>query len=204
MLLIDPSVCPLLPPPPSAPTVITFTLLCVWCGRPGARVCVCVCLCPLRQSWGTAFAIVATMAATSLFLDLPSLLQMFIPWKATPPAPAEAPRVRWEIFRFLNWVTSFSFLISLVHLLSVRSRGLSAIYNAKFAFVVCLLSLVRAPPSSPLPRTFPRFRCSRALIPPLPLAVGARAPHIYSCVYCSSGVRVEKRVRVQCKSVRAR
>ena len=85
------------------------------------------------------------MVVVGLALDISAVLRMFIPWKAdVPPAGAkpDVPRVQWEIFRVFNWLTSWAFLVSLVHLLSVRSRGLS-LYHAKLAFVVCLLSLVR-------------------------------------------------------------
>jgi hypothetical protein len=98
-----------------------------------------------RQGFTIAACICGGLAILSSFLDLSALLRMFIPWNAAltsaKPAP-EVPRVRWEAFRVLNWVSSVSFLLSVARLVSLQRRGLSILFHSKVAIVVCCLSLV--------------------------------------------------------------
>ena len=88
-------------------------------------------------------------------LDVSAVLRMFVPWNSTarpPPSPKQAtgkkdvsspPAVRWELFRFFNWLTSITFLVCVAHLASVQRRGVSVFVHSKLVVLVSLLCLVR-------------------------------------------------------------
>ena len=87
-------------------------------------------------------------------LDVSAVLRMFVPWNSTarpPPSPKQAagkkdvsspPAVRWELFRFFNWLTSITFLVCVAHLASVQRRGVSVFVHSKLVVLVSLLCLV--------------------------------------------------------------
>ena len=103
------------------------------------------------QGWTIAACVCGGLALVSGLLDVSAVLRMFVPWNTlraptlVPASPkkgvdataAAAPTVRWEVFRFFNWITSITFLFCVAHLASVQRRGLSVLFHSKAVIAYC-------------------------------------------------------------------